>query len=49
METTTWSVDTGGEEQGDWLKGKTRSYSAKIYKKGSIYSEQEAKINYVRQ
>jgi hypothetical protein len=30
-ETTSWTVDTGGEEQGGWLKGKSRSYSAKIY------------------
>lgn len=48
-ETMTWTVDTGGEEQGDWLKGKSRSYSAKIYKKGSIYSEKEAKTSYVCQ
>lgn len=30
-ETTTWTVDTGGEEQGSWLKGKSRFYSVKIY------------------
>ena len=48
-ETSTWSVDTGGEEQGDFLKGKTRTYTAKIYKKGSIFSEKVASTTYTCQ
>lgn len=41
-EETTFIVDTGGEEQGSFLAGKTRSYSAKIYKKGALFSEKVA-------
>lgn len=38
-ETTTWTVDTGGEEQGGWLKGTSRFYSTKIYMNNNIYPE----------
>lgn len=38
-ETTSWTVDTGGEEQGGWLKGTGRSYSAKIYMNNNLYPE----------
>jgi hypothetical protein len=47
--TTTWTVDTGGEEQGSFLKGKTRYYTAKIYKKGDIYSQKEDQTSYICQ
>lgn len=41
-EVTTWVVDTGGEDQGSFLIGKSRSYSAKVYKKGAISPEKVA-------
>lgn len=33
------TADTGGEEQGGWLKSKSRSYSVKIYLNDNIYAE----------
>jgi len=48
-ETTTWTVDTGGEEQGGWLKGKNLSYSAAIYNDGDIFSKKTAKTSVVCQ
>jgi hypothetical protein len=32
-ETTTWAIDTGGEETGGYERGETESYVAKIYSK----------------
>ena len=48
-EMTGWTVDTGGEEQGDWLKGKTRSYTAKIYRQKELSPKKEAKTTMVCQ
>ena len=39
---TEWTVDTGGEEQGDWLMGKLLSYTAKIYAPGAIIPEKQS-------
>lgn len=36
-ETTAWSVDTEGDEQGGWLKGTTLSDTVGIYKMGDNY------------
>lgn len=44
--TTTWTVDTGGEEQGEFLRGGNRYYTANIYQKGEMYSKEEAKSAY---
>lgn len=48
-ETTTWTIDTGSEKQGEFLRGKTRFYTAKIYQKGELYSKVEAKSTYICQ
>ncbi|MBU0761775.1 MAG: hypothetical protein KKD39_02015 [Candidatus Altiarchaeota archaeon] len=40
-ETTNWVVDTGGEEQGGWLRGKSRSFNAKIYMGSNLKPEKE--------
>jgi len=48
--TTTWTVDTEGDEcpTKNYFNS-NRSYSSKIYKKGSIYSEKEDKVSYICQ
>jgi len=48
-EITSWTVDTGGENQGGWLKGKSISYSAAIYNDDDIYSKKTDKTSVVCQ
>jgi hypothetical protein len=48
-ETTTWTVDTGGEEQGGWLNGSSRSYSAKIYLSDDLEPQKEDRKNTICQ
>lgn len=49
-ETTTWTVDTGGEEFGAYLRGESRFYTSKLYKKDSILDfEKQVTANYTCQ